>query len=387
MRQQELAVLLGMPMDSMARTQAYLCFILACVMVACFGGLSPKAAIADPKLSEGASSALSDVRVKSRLEQVHEEPSLVLQSFLLGSTADKRSATNPVALQALSDADDAPDNAVTGSDSDLRRYAFLEPLACPDLAEATVYTIKDKCSLTKAANSWGVPLKRLLSLNPELSANSMLCEGQSIVVEARTARSPVPYSRGKASRGSLRNACIMPEGEGYFLRTYRPNSWGTTLTVQSLVAALGHYAKTYPGGPLVNVGDLSKRRGGRIRPHASHQSGRDVDLGFIHKGVTKQKHPEHFTRATVDNLDVEKTWAVIEALIRTGNVDVIYIDKFVQKALYQHVKDQLEPEQLEAIFSLPRHAASSSAKLQHWPGHRNHAHVRFRCPDGQVSCK
>lgn len=259
----------------------------------------------------------------------------------------------------------------------------LEPLK-----NETYYTVKQAMTVSQQAAKWGVPKSVVLALNPGLDPKGMVEPGQKLLVEARLDSEPAPYSRGRANRGRLRNARLMPEGEGYFLRTIRNRSWGTDETIQAMMTVFKAYAEAYPDGPPINVGDISKRRGGKVKPHASHQSGRDIDIGFVHHpGSEHRRHPEHFIRADNKNLDVEKTWFVTKALIQTGLVQVIYIDKFVQKKLWEYASKDLTKEQQELIFSLPRHDNSSSAILQHWPGHRNHFHIRFKCPKGQFRCK
>jgi hypothetical protein len=54
---------------------------------------------------------------------------------------------------------------------------------------------------------------------------------------------------------------------------------GTGELVRLIESAAHEVAFRYPRAQLT-VGDLSRPGGGRIRPHVSHQSGRDVDLGF-----------------------------------------------------------------------------------------------------------
>lgn len=265
---------------------------------------------------------------------------------------------------------------------------YWECLPLEPLQDDIYYTVTEAMTATHQASKWGIRRSVFLSLNPGLTAQTMLEPGQKLLVESRKPTARAPYSRGRANRGKLSYGRLMPEGEGYFLRTIRNRSWGTDTTIQAMMTVFKAYSEAYPEGPDINVGDLSKRNGGKVKPHTSHQSGRDIDIGFVHHPESKpRKHPEHFIRADNRNLDVEKTWFITKALIRTGLVQVIYIDKFVQKKLWQHASKELTKEQQELIFSLPRHKNSSSAILQHWPGHRNHFHIRFKCPKGQFRCK
>jgi murein endopeptidase len=255
------------------------------------------------------------------------------------------------------------------------------------IPDAIYYTVQEKHSFAVQAAHWGVPSKILLALNPTFSMNSVLQAGDKLCVFRANAQSKEPLSIGRASRGRLQHAVPMPEGEGYFLRSYRPRSWATRNTIEALITAFSAYAQKYPEGPRVNLGDLSKRRGGKVTPHSSHQSGRDVDFGLIVTDAPDPKHPEHFQYANAQNLDAEKSWFLIHALIKTGEVQKIYLDAKLQKLLYVEAAKTLNDEELKAIFPLPRHKDSASAIFQHWKGHKNHFHVRFKCPAKQWRCK
>ena len=281
---------------------------------------------------------------------------------------------------------------ITGADTNTEpvdakaRCGYYDCLPLVPAIDDVYYTVKERGTVAEIASLWGVPAEVLVALNSGMTLETKLEPGQKLLAQARLASDPEPYSRGRTNRGRISNARLMPEGNGYFLRTRHPNSWGTDNTVRALMTMFDAYHAKYPDAPDVNFGDISRRRGGRLRPHKSHQSGRDVDFGFVHTQIKTGKHPESFTRAEEDNLDVEKTWFLAESLIRTGEVKVIYVDIRVQKMLYQYAAPKMTPEQRDLIFSVPHRETSSAAIFQHWSGHRNHFHVRFKCPKDQPIC-
>ena len=112
-----------------------------------------------------------------------------------------------------------------------------------------------------------------------------------------------------------------------------------------------------------------------------------MDIGFVHTMETYQHAKQHFTRASEDNFDAEKSWFFIKTLIQTGNVQTVFVDNVVQKYLWSVAKEELTPEQRDIIFSWPHRETSSKAIFQYWPGHRNHFHVRFKCPPDQPACR
>ena len=250
------------------------------------------------------------------------------------------------------------------------------------------YTVTESHNtVAQQAIKWGISSNVITILNPGLTNTTVLEPGQKVLVEARMSSEPVPYSSGKSNHGRIRNARLMPEGAGYYLRNIRTHEWGTDTTIQSLMTAFQLYAEKYPEGPAINLGDISKRRGGKVSPHKSHQSGRDVDVGFVHTPVAVSQAKQHFIRADAENFDAEKTWFFIKTLLQTGNVQQVFIDTSVQKLLWNVAKEELSPEQRDIIFSWPHRSTSSSAIFQYWPGHRNHFHVRFKCPPNQPGCR
>lgn len=305
-----------------------------------------------------------------------------------GATANPESANMSV---VVSDSASGVDNAlpVESQDESLlpKKCGFMECLPLVDLIDDVYYTVNLRIPVSTQAAKWGVPVNILTTLNDGLKPETVLEPGRKLLVDARMSSAPVPYSRGKCNRGRLSNGRMMPEGNGYFLRTDRARSFGTDVTIQALMTLFKAYHDKYPDAPRVNIGDISKRRGGKAKPHKSHQSGRDVDFGFVHTTPPDEHHPEHFVRGTAQNLDIEKTWFLVETLVRTGTVKVIYVDRTVMKLLWQYASAKLTKEQQEFFFSNPRHEKSASAILQHWPGHKNHFHVRFKCPTEQLGCR
>ncbi len=184
-------------------------------------------------------------------------------------------------------------------------------------------------------------------------------------------------SIGAPNRGRLVNGIPMRPFPGFLVRPTVHHVYGTPETIAALHYAVARVHQQFPGAHDLVVGDLSRRRGGRLPPHLSHQSGRDADVGFYHRNIDA---PRSFVEATPANLDVERTWAFIEALLEDHKVEYIFIDYSIQRLLYRYVKYTLgAPEAyLRMVFSYPRR--SRTAFIRHAPKHRDHLHVRFWSP-------
>jgi penicillin-insensitive murein endopeptidase len=156
------------------------------------------------------------------------------------------------------------------------------------------------------------------------------------------------------------------------------HNFGTEETVKSLRDAAAEVRRAYPGGPDLLVGDLSRARGGYLRPHRSHQLGLDADLGYFYRTPGKW-----YTKANASNLDRERTWAFMKVLIARGNVEYIFVDRSVQALLREHALAAGEdPLWLETLFESPRR---KDTLFRHTRGHATHFHVRFLDPGAEES--
>ncbi len=184
-----------------------------------------------------------------------------------------------------------------------------------------------------------------------------------------------PLSVGLPNSGRVFNAVTLPESK-LFHRVSPDFAWGTQETVDYLTAATRRVHEKFPNTPPLFVGHLSSKNGGHLRPHLSHQSGRDVDLGFYY--VDK---PRWYTRATAENLDIARTWALVRALIVETDVEMILVDQAVIELLRGHALTQGDdPEWVQGVFSSKN---GGRGIVRHVRGHRTHLHIRFFNPDAQ----
>ena len=175
--------------------------------------------------------------------------------------------------------------------------------------------------------------------------------------------------------GSMADAVQMVSGPGFLVKT-PAFAWGTPKTVTALRESMRRYVARYPDAPEVHVGDLSKRGGGPFPPHLSHQSGRDVDIGYVLEGA--HAHTRRFVPAHRTNLHRERTWGLLEALFSTNKVAYIFMDYEIQRLLYEHALDAgVSLERLDELFQYPRGSGAMRGKIRDWKGHDDHFHVRL----------
>ncbi|MFH1873594.1 MAG: penicillin-insensitive murein endopeptidase [Pseudomonadota bacterium] len=179
-------------------------------------------------------------------------------------------------------------------------------------------------------------------------------------------------SIGHPYAGALFNPVQMPEGQRWKL--IDPNeSWGTQETIDFVIASINKVYEQYPGASPIEIGDISVRNGGSFGSHKSHQAGRDVDFGWYYKNI----NGHWWKRATKNNLDLARTWALIRALFEESDVELILIDRSIQKLLYQYAMGIGEdPKWLKTVFQYPV-TNRGQGIIRHAKGHATHMHVRF----------
>jgi penicillin-insensitive murein endopeptidase len=187
-------------------------------------------------------------------------------------------------------------------------------------------------------------------------------------------------SIGVPNRGLLINGVEFPEGP-LWKRADPKNSWGTRESVEFVEFAIRAVNEQFPDSPPLYVGDFSAKRGGRLRPHKSHQSGRDVDLGYYYVG-----EQVWYRRAHAGNLDRARTWALLKALISRTPVEYVFMDARIQPLLKEYAEAQGEdPEWLSRVFG--GSSKEGDPIVRHRAGHATHLHVRFENPTAELTAR
>lgn len=159
--------------------------------------------------------------------------------------------------------------------------------------------------------------------------------------------------------------------------------------LEALDRASQAVAKKYPGSVL-GVADLSAKNGGPIPRHRSHQSGRDVDVGFYlvnekgrivrPYGLVNMKADGTSTVRSTTRFDEKRNWAFIAALLQDKKVKVTHI--FVWAPLRARLL--AHAEKIGAPKSLRQKAAQVMSQPANVQRHADHFHIRIACPDRLV---
>jgi len=167
--------------------------------------------------------------------------------------------------------------------------------------------------------------------------------------------------------------------------------WGLGSLVGMVHRAAQKVRHAFPGAVL-NVGHLSKREGGNLEQHASHESGRDVDLPFyVEDSRGKQLFAEHMVPFHGDGtsavwpgakFDDAKNWALVAAVLDdpAARVTHIFVSSPLRQRLLAYAAREGVPEGLRT------RAAFAMVQPHGTLPHDDHFHVRIACPSGMNGC-
>jgi penicillin-insensitive murein endopeptidase len=187
-------------------------------------------------------------------------------------------------------------------------------------------------------------------------------------------------SVGLPNRGALVNPIQLPDSP-FWQKMDPDHAWGTRETIEFVQHAITRVNDDFPATRALYVGDFSGRGGGRLRPHKSHQSGRDVDLGYYYSNDAVW-----YTRANAANLDRARTWALLSTLITETRVEYVFMDKGIQPLLHEYALAQgVDPEWLSRVFD--GSPGKRDAIVRHRWGHATHFHVRFENPTAEQTAR
>lgn len=189
-------------------------------------------------------------------------------------------------------------------------------------------------------------------------------------------------SIGKPSKGRLVRGVELPDRPDLYTRRKPEENFGSTHTVVQMLAAFTRFRHESGYKGQVSIGGMSRARGGRFRPHKSHQSGRDVDIRLpLLMAAQDKKNP------TSGDVDWSAAWKLIHAFLVSGEVEYIFLDYSLQKRVYEAArKAGATKEQLEQWLQWPAKPRTNKGVIRHVEGHRAHIHVRVRCAPSEKSC-
>jgi murein endopeptidase len=118
-----------------------------------------------------------------------------------------------------------------------------------------------------------------------------------------------------------------------------------------------------------------------MRPHRSHQAGRDADIRLPRKPGASLKN------GSASTVDWDMSWQLVKAFIDTGQVEYIFLDYSRQKYLLRAARDAgTSAKDLERYIQYPQGSRKNKGIVRHSKGHNIHIHVRVKCAPGNSRC-
>jgi penicillin-insensitive murein DD-endopeptidase len=256
----------------------------------------------------------------------------------------------------------------------------------PKKAEAPKKADAKKADAKKAAPS-GLKNASATSRSPHGStANLGKASGPARKQPSRSIGSPTEgHLLGGAHLGDAPYLRIYPVYAGSDVR------WGTDTLVGLVDRAAKSVRKQFPDAVL-SVGHLSKAGGGELDHHASHESGRDADIGFYVKNVAgKPIYGDHMVSFVGDgtaptwpgaHFDDARNWALVAAIVGDGHAKVthLFVATPIRERLLAHAAK---------IGASPLIRSRASEVLAQPHGslpHDDHFHIRIACPGRADKC-
>jgi penicillin-insensitive murein endopeptidase len=166
-------------------------------------------------------------------------------------------------------------------------------------------------------------------------------------------------------------------------------SWALPNLLNVLNRAARTVARKFPGS-MLEIGELSRKDGGRITSHLSHQSGRDADVGFYLTDLDGAPiRAPRFLRCDgrgdgrddpTIRFDDKRNWEFVRALLEDPNEEVrqIFIYAPLRARLLAYAAKVKAPRQIRA-----KAAAAMMQPVNALP-HDDHFHIRISCPLDQL---
>jgi len=265
-------------------------------------------------------------------------------------------------------------NHLRGSRIRLGQKLIYYSLIPPRPHRRLKHRIRRGDTLSKIAKKYSVSMASIRRLN-RMGRRSRIIAGHTLKIEVVGPEKP-SRAHGRPQHGTLEEGELLKSGPGWTIKKPRL-AWGTNQTVTYLMSCIPKVRAAHGKNTAdVIIGDLSRKGGGFLAPHKSHQNGLDVDIGYY---MTRKSTTKVFRKASPKTLDVVRTWALLACFLATDDVEYIFIDRALQKPLYEYARRKGKKKRwLKQVFQYPRHGGRGI--IRHQPSHINHFHIRFKAP-------
>ncbi len=199
---------------------------------------------------------------------------------------------------------------------------------------------------------------------------------------------------GPVTKGRLEHATnlltyqILHRPTGFHIVNPKRERYYGSIELVYLIAKMGEFTKKLIPNYVLPIGDLSKKDGGKLGTHSSHQNGLDADIAFYFRDAKVQGNlfsalQSGKTGKPIVSWMPEEQWKLLKFAVSTKYVDRIFIHQTLKTVLCQlAIKNgEIKEGQKDGdAYELLR-------RLRPEKNHYNHFHMRVKCSKTQVRCR
>ncbi len=213
---------------------------------------------------------------------------------------------------------------------------------------ANGYTVKNGDTLSKIAQKHNTTVGNLIRANPKaIAQKDLIYPGQNLNIPngSKKVDSPAAVESVKPTKATKGvNTQLPAKGVGYTTYYSQDRKFGTAKTIERLQNIAKEWNKRHPNLPIP-IGDISKKGGGDISGHASHEKGVDVDMRPFRKDGSGGK-----------------------VTVNSKNYDAKNTREFVKMVKEMYPK---------TLIGFQDSALLKSGTTRNWANHDDHLHIRF----------
>ena len=289
-------------------------------------------------------------------------PSILLSQYVSSTLVEHHGNSRLAITDAAAG---APEPTTAESRDDLLAQTIADALQGPD-ADALAAAALDASDTLGATPDGNHPWPFSADLDEDELAERFQNEVSSLG----------SISIGLTSAGRLINAVQVPKGGDAWTVVQPEYAWGAAEVIHAITDAAEVVHDVHPDVQPLRINHISRKNGGHLRPHRSHQAGRDVDLGLYYKAGID---PRTIAIRREDAMDLAANWTMLRRLLARSHIELIIVDRRIQRALYNYaISIGEDREWLNSLFKNGFHSV-----FRHARSHRDHFHVRFCAPRSQ----
>ncbi|MBO9668409.1 MAG: penicillin-insensitive murein endopeptidase, partial [Bdellovibrio sp.] len=173
---------------------------------------------------------------------------------------------------------------------------------------------------------------------------------------------------------------------GFTIMRPERRTYFATSEMAYLIAKMGAYSKVIAPSHELHIGDVSRKSGGPLGSHKSHENGMDADIAFYFKA---DKEMSTFANALKSNRPIgdwmmPQQWKLFKYAVSSKYVDMIFIHPTLKQALCRYAVSSGE------LKAGQKSGDAFETLRRLWPdtGHDDHFHLRIKrtCAKGQKGC-